>query len=505
MYKNENLGEIIYCARRTLMIQKPSPKRILVAYSASSTYTSTTLHYLLALKKYSNFEVDYVHVTHNAIIDVDLNDYDVVFHNYCARLCFPDYVSKSYERALLHFRGLKIIAVQDDYNSTAILHQAIRRLGFHVLITCIQSEFWPLVYPKAELPGVKIVQGLTGYIPDELLDDKVFVKPMEKRDIFVGYRGRDIGALYGELGYDKFRIGEGMIKFCKERSIPFDIAMDEESRLYGDAWFRFIGNTRAMLGSESGSNVFDFDGEVQEFIADFERRSERKASYLDIKKYLEPREKHFSVGQISPRVFECALLYTPMILFKGSYSNAIEPDKHYISLEKDFSNVDDVLAAVGNVEYLKEIAYRTYKHLVASGRYSYRAFGSSLKALIDDEFARRIDPNWLSFSRLHRLSWQQMQEKHLSLSSQSERIEALKEGVTSTPLTQRQFYEKLEKQKKLPAQPGDFFYITTTNYKLGVSRNALILKPALSVFRLLNLKTKIKIKEKLGRILGLNS
>jgi hypothetical protein len=121
-----------------------SLKRILIAYSGASTYVPTTLEYLMALKKYTDYEVKYVHVTQGAWMDFDINDYDVIFHNYCARLCFEDYVSQHYQNALLNFRGLKIISVQDDYDRTATLHRAIRRLGFHVLLTCIPSEFWPL-------------------------------------------------------------------------------------------------------------------------------------------------------------------------------------------------------------------------------------------------------------------------------------------------------------------------------------------------------------------------
>ena len=113
-----------------------------------STYVPTTLEYLLAVKNFTSYEVDYVHVTHGAWLDFDINEYDIVFHNYCARLCFDGYVSEHYQKALMNFRGLKILAVQDDYDRTATLHRAIRRLGFHVLLTCIQSDFWPLVYPK---------------------------------------------------------------------------------------------------------------------------------------------------------------------------------------------------------------------------------------------------------------------------------------------------------------------------------------------------------------------
>ena len=176
-------------------------------------------------------------------MDFDINDYDVVFQNYCARLCFDGYVSEHYQNALMNFRGLKVLAVQDDYDHTATLHRAIRRLGFHVLLTCIQREFWPLVYPKAELPGVTLFQGLTGYLPEHIVDGRFPIVPLGERKIWVAYRGRDIGARYGRLGFEKYEIGRRMIEICTDRRVPFDIAMDELSRIYGDDWYRFVGSS----------------------------------------------------------------------------------------------------------------------------------------------------------------------------------------------------------------------------------------------------------------------
>jgi hypothetical protein len=80
------------------------PSRILVAYSITDTYVPTTLEYLLVLKYFTDYEVHYVHVTHDEWLDFDINDYDVIFQNYCARLCFDGYVSQHYQKALMNFR-----------------------------------------------------------------------------------------------------------------------------------------------------------------------------------------------------------------------------------------------------------------------------------------------------------------------------------------------------------------------------------------------------------------
>ena len=90
------------------------PKRMLVAYSMASTHVQTTRDYLLSFQKYSDYQVEYLHVTHEPKIEFSFDAYDVVFHNYCARLCFEGYVSQSYRDRLRAFRGVKILAVQDE-------------------------------------------------------------------------------------------------------------------------------------------------------------------------------------------------------------------------------------------------------------------------------------------------------------------------------------------------------------------------------------------------------
>src|SRR4029079_18554451 len=122
---------------------------------------------------------------------------------------------------------------------------------------------------------------------------------------------------------------------------------------YGPAWFDFIGSCRSMLGSESGSNVFDFDGSLER---EFERTKALKGgvppSYQEFAPLIADREEAISMGQLSPRIFECAAMRTPMIQFRAAYSNAIEPDAHYFALEKDFSNLDDILARLEDTDAL---------------------------------------------------------------------------------------------------------------------------------------------------------
>lgn len=365
-------------------------ERVLVAYSATSTHVSTTLEYLLSIKKYTNFAVDFVHVTHDASMDFDFDDYDVVFHNYCARLCFEGYVSQSYQDKLKAFKGVKILAVQDEYDRTDALKAAILRLGFDIVLTCVPQDSLDYVYPEAAFGHIDFLTVFTGYVPDDFETNAPPPLPLKDRPILIGYRGRDIGGRYGSLGFEKFEIGRRMKELCDARGIATDIAMDEANRIYGDAWLVFMGNCRAMLGSESGSNVFDFDGTIEARFKEMTAANHGVApSYQAFLPVVAQRDREIDMGQISPRVFECALMRTPMILFRGRYSDAILPDEHYIALEKDFSNFDAVIARLDDLEALDAMTARTFAHLVRSGQFGYRTFFARVEAAIRARLAQK--------------------------------------------------------------------------------------------------------------------
>ena len=445
-------------------------KRVLVAYSMSSTFTSTTLDYLLALKRYADYHVSYVHVTHEAIMDFDINSFDVVINNYCARFPFEGYVSKHYEEALHRFRGLKIIAVQDDYDRTATLHRAMRRLGFHVLLTCIQPEFWHLAYPESELPGVHIIQGLTGYMPEQSPYLDAPIVPLAERPVWLAYRGRRLGAKYGRLGFEKEVIGTRMQAICEARGIAHDISVDDRNRIYGDKWFEFLQSSRAMLGSESACNVFDFDADIEQAIETFRTAQGREPLYEDMIETLAPLERYFDVGQISPRVFECAMMRTPMVLFRGRYSDAISPDEHYIPLERDFSNADEVLAKLGDLELLQGLADRTFQTVVASGRFGYRSLAETLSAAIEDQYPRRINQDWVAFRNATSKPWDALETVVVPTSYDEVKQGILIERPTDEPRTQADFDAKqaalIQGYRDLEARMG----MATSDQDLSLAR-----------------------------------
>ena len=360
--------------------------RVLVTYSNWSNHVSTTADYLNSISRYSRFDVHYAHVTSGAVLDFDLNEFDIVFQNYCARLIFDGYIGSDYLGKLRSFRGLKLIAVQDEYNRTDRLRQAIRDIGYHVVFSVVPPAMLRRIYPPEMFPVTEFVSVLTGYVPERLAWRGV-ERPLRERPVMIGYRGREIGAYYGRLGFEKFEIGRRMREVCVARGIAHDIDWTEDKRIYGDAWYDFLGSCRATLGSESGSNIFDFDGSVEAKCAELSAARGGPVPFEEFRAYTDPFETRYDMAQISPRIFEAAAMRTPMVLYTGRYSGLIEPGEHYIELKKDFSNIDAVLTQLDDVDSLENLADRAYRRLVGSGEFTYPRF----VGLIDETIARKTE------------------------------------------------------------------------------------------------------------------
>ena len=357
------------------------PGRLLVAYSNSSNYVATTAQYLASFGRYSSWDVRYIHVTHRAEVDCDLSEYDAVLQSYCARLPIAGCVVPGWIEALTKFRGFKILAVQDEYDNTNKLREAIRDIGFDAVLTCVPQSQIHRVYPPHLYPATAFLPVLTGYVPEQIAGYAAQAKPLDERDIVVGYRGRDISPRYGRLAFDKIEIGRRMKAVCADRGIPHDIAWNEGDRLYGDAWYSWIGRCRVNLATESGSNAFDWDGLIEE-----ECRKRNPRGPIDWQRFLEwvsPFEVGHDMGQISPRIFEAAAMGTALVLYPGRYSDVLEPDKHYIPLERDFSNIDDVLERIADVPALSAMAERAWQDLIGSHRHDYRGFVESIDHVLD--------------------------------------------------------------------------------------------------------------------------
>lgn len=75
---------------------------------------------------------------------------------------------------------------------------------------------------------------------------------------------------------------------------------------------------------------------------------------------------------ISSRHFEAIGTKTVQIMMKGRYNDILVPGEHFISLEEDFSNIDDVMARFSDLDYCNKLVDASYNHVCDKHTYHHR-------------------------------------------------------------------------------------------------------------------------------------
>jgi hypothetical protein len=361
--------------------------RVLLLCDDRRGHANTVLDHIDAFRRFSRHLVRTFNpkaMKRSAALDLD--DFDVVVIHYSVVLSDPLFIAPDFFDKLRRFRGLKIQFIQDDYRWVNRATAAARDAGINVLFTVAPEPAAGRLYDKS-LPGVRRVHTLTGYVPENLRD--IAPRPLADRELDVGYRARDLPFWLGRLSREKALIAQRFLELAPAYDLRCDIAWREHERIYGGRWIDFVSSSRATLGTESGASIADFDGSAELAVRAY-LRTHPAAPFEEVHQaVLEPYEGNVVVNVISPRVFEAASLGTALVMFPGQYSGIISRGEHYIPLEKDFSNMGEVVDQLRDDDLVAAMTARTRDQLIGSGRWSYAAFIAEFDAVVDEEAAMK--------------------------------------------------------------------------------------------------------------------
>jgi hypothetical protein len=303
---------------------------------------------------------------------LDLETFDGLIIHYNIIMSDDEYLSPLARWRISRYSGVKAAFIQDEYRFVNATISAMDALGIQILFSCVPPDQVTKVYPRSRLPKLaKVANVLTGYVPDALLAAGVL--PYESRTIDVGYRGRRLPPWLGALAQEKVQIAERIVADPAVNGLKLDISCEESDRLYGAAWTEFVGACRAVLGVESGASVFDFDGSIEGAVRQH-LATAPDTQFEELQKlYFADLEGRIRLNQISPRSFEAAALGTLMVLYPGEYSGILQPWRHYVPLERDHSNIGEVVDTIRDPVRWAEITRRAREEVALNPLYSYQA------------------------------------------------------------------------------------------------------------------------------------
>jgi hypothetical protein len=326
---------------------------------------------------------------------------DVIYHN--AFLAPPAWLARlSFDGVVLHntFLGVrwntdfddyrhafawladldapKVAVPQDEYDHSGVLDDWLSELA----VTDVMSDFGPdlrrVLYPSLG-QSAKFTEVLTGYIDEQSarsLGRRLV--PLADRPLDIVYRASRLPFWFGSHGQLKHRIGETVADRAKAHGLRVDISTRWEDRILGPGWFEFLLSGRVVIGCESGSSVLDRAGEIRRAIEGM-LATEPDLSFEQIDGRMPEDWDAWRFYAISPRHLEAVMTRTCQVLVEGEYSGVLKPDRHYIPLARDFSNLDEVLKKIRDIELLEEITSRAYEEIYLSRRWTYSAYASKLE------------------------------------------------------------------------------------------------------------------------------
>jgi len=316
---------------------------------------------------------------------LDLSHFDAIVFHYSLVACYDNYISPVGRKRIRDYQGFKAAFVQDDYRWINDTVNAFAYMRINALFPLTNSDIMDAVYDPAKLPGVRRETVLAGYVPKNLVELKV--KPFCDRTMDVVYRARKLPAWMGSHTLQKWQIADRFNKDAPRYGLKVDISFREKDRIYGEKWIDFVANSRAMIGTESGSSLCDFTGLIQRNVEAHEKEHPDTDFETLRDLYFKDEDCKIMMNVISPRCFEAAALRTLMILYEGEYSGVLKPWRHYVPLKWNHSNMDEVARILASPEDAQKIIDRAYSEIAENSEYSYEAMIHLVDRVMNEEWS----------------------------------------------------------------------------------------------------------------------
>ncbi len=324
-----------------------------------------------------------------------LDGVDIVFmHSTTAY--FPANLRMLCEDIRRHSTGrmpLLVLYKQDEHVRSHETARIIGEFGIDLVLTCVSAEERDKVYPSTLVGSARFEQVYTGFVSERLVASIPQIDWSQRRRDFL-YRGSKQPPSIGRLGYEKYVLARRLSAACQALQVSCDASAEWEDRILGFDWIGCLADSRATVSLESGSNCFDFDGELEERVARYlKERSEldpwSEAGNAKLhNEVLADYEGNVQYGQIAPRHIEAVLTRTVQLLLPGTYSDLFVKERHYLELDPSLSNLGELWERLQDPALREPMLDCAYEEIGRNPRLQYRWLVERVDTILDDLLQR---------------------------------------------------------------------------------------------------------------------
>jgi Glycosyl transferases group 1 len=228
---------------------------------------------------------------------------------------------------------------------------------------CSQLPLQTAQYLYQECKGSKILE-----MPHALNPNVYHVLQDQRRDGDIGF----VGDLYWPFVGDRERTD--LIEWFEKNGVAYGLVCDiRKARLTRADWNRFLNNSKAIIGAESGTYYLNDRGRLLNRARAYNLFENQNADFDEIfERFFRGQPRTLSGKSISSRHFEAIGAKSCQILLEGTYNGLLEADTHYISVKKDLSNISEAIERFRDESYRNELVERTYEYVLSAHTYNHR-------------------------------------------------------------------------------------------------------------------------------------
>ena len=292
-----------------------------------------------------------------AVTDIESYDLIVVSH-----IALGDDVTDiaRWTELLSKRRGALVSFIGNEYDLMAEKIAFLR--DANVDIICSQLPLDAAQYFYEELRDARVIS-----LPHALNPDDYSAPANNVRGTDVGFIGAVYPAWVGDLERTMMILATQEIAPLLQ--LKTDIRLQNVPRA---SWASFLGNTRAVIGAESGSYYLHRKGQL---LSDAKQwcAANPHAQFEEVEaRFFTDRTGVPSGKTISSRHFEPIGTRTCQVLMEGSYAGVLVPNEHYIPVRKDLMDLPEALRRAADEGERLAMVNRAYDYAMDAHTHAHR-------------------------------------------------------------------------------------------------------------------------------------
>ena len=279
--------------------------------------------------------------------------YDIIVYGYSCQSFLSGYSFKFLKYTTKFSRATIIGFLENEFRDIASSVDFFESLNVNIIVSQLPQNEVDKLYLNV---NKKIVSSPHG------MSDRNLIKTINhtSRTIDIGNRSYPYAYYTGNIG--RIVTIPKFITRVEKQKLNVDFSQKITERLQTQDWFNFLKKCRSTISCESGSFYLQWNDNIRNKVNNIMKKRP-KTSFNFIKNNILKKSKNYINGNIiSARHFDAISTGTCNILVEGTYNNILVPDTHYIKLNKNLSNYNDVIEKISDKKETERIAKKALSH-----------------------------------------------------------------------------------------------------------------------------------------------